>query len=450
MPSKFDFSEQMFRGADDLDYQEIFTLLFERVPCGLLRYRPAENGLIDLASKHLFKMLGCSSREEFDELTGGCFIGIVHPEDRERVLAEIDEQTRHSNEDMVTYRLNHRTGNEVWVADRGHKVVDKHGVTWFYVALIDVTDDIRHERELLAEQEKIDILTALSNDVLFDIDCASGSAQVYGAFEERFGRKPVQEDLMGTKRCAKDCHLDIQLHSLDHLMEQINENNMIDFETSAEGPDGEPVWYRYQSVVLFDDEGNPVRHVGRLLDTNDMMEREAQIRHKAERDDLTGIFKRSAAVDRINAALSSESTKAYTFFLIDVDDFKGINDTYGHPMGDAVLKRLGDFLNSTMRKEDIVARFGGDEFALFANGLGEGPALERVLNRLLRGPFAHDRAGDNSLWKDGEGPSPTITIGAVTTSMKNISFDDLYACADEALYEAKKVGKARYELKVLD
>ena len=72
-----------------------------------------------------------------------------------------------------------------------------------------------------------------------------------------------------------------------------------------------------------------------------------------------------------------------------------MNDTYGHPEGDYVLKKLAIFLSQVMRKEDIVARIGGDEFLIFAPGLGDsGPAAERVLEHLARGPFAGQRATD--------------------------------------------------------
>lgn len=78
-----------------------------------------------------------------------------------------------------------------------------------------------------------------------------------------------------------------------------------------------------------------------------------------------GLYNRSAAIDRIETALRTE-TRPCTLIAVDVDDFKGVNDTYGHLEGDAVLKELARFMKQVMRKEDIVARFGGDEFIIFA------------------------------------------------------------------------------------
>lgn len=111
---------------------------------------------------------------------------------------------------------------------------------------------------------------------------------------------------------------------------------------------------------------------GRLLDTSEAAMRESQFRRKAERDSLTGLYNRAAALDRIETALRTES-RPCTLIVVDVDDFKAVNDSYGHPEGDYVLKRLAIFLSQVMRKEDIVARIGGDEFLIFAPGTGLGP-----------------------------------------------------------------------------
>lgn len=298
--------------------------------------------------------------------------------------------------------------------------------------------------ELMRANERLQILTALSNDIIFDIDCATGDAQVFGDFEDRFGRAPEQADFVVHRRCQKPCSLTIKTHDLSDLIENIGDRSLVDFETSTKGPNGETIWYRYQSVVLYDEEGNPVRHVGRLLDTNEAAQRESQFRRKAERDPLTGLYNRSAAIDRIITALNTEQ-RPCTFIVVDVDDFKSVNDTYGHPEGDYVLKVLAQFLTQVMRKEDVVARLGGDEFAIFAPGLGPGPAMDRILEHLARGPFATQRATDGDVHR----AEPTISIGAACCLTPPIDFDLLYEAADSTLYSAKEAGKARYSVTVI-
>lgn len=351
----------------------------------MLRYKAEEAGAIDRVSSGLVRLFGCSDAEQFRALTGNTFKGIVHPDDWEWVSASISEQMERSDSDYVRYRIIRADGEVRWVDDWGHLVEDASGTRWFYATIMDATERVREKEELRRANERLEILTALSNDVLFDIECGTGKAHVYGDFEGRFGRAPQQEDFVVNRRCQKPCELAITSHDLTPLMTQIGENSLVDFETSAPGADGEPVWYRYQSVVLYDEEGGPVRHVGRLLDTSEAAMRESQFRRKAERDSLTGLYNRAAALDRIETALRTEN-RPCTLIVVDVDDFKAVNDTYGHPEGDYVLKKLAIFLSQVMRKEDIVARIGGDEFLIFAPGLATGPAAERVLEHLARGP----------------------------------------------------------------
>ena len=130
-----------------------------------------------------------------------------------------------------------------------------------------------------------------------------------------------------------------------------------------------------------------------------------------------------------------------------------MNDTYGHPEGDRVLRELSEFLSQVMRKEDIVARLGGDEFAIFAPGLGPGPAMDRILEHLARGPFAADRAVDaTDSSEEPEAPkaAPSLSIGAASCLNPPVEFKNLYEIADSALYEAKRAGKAQYRLFVME
>ncbi|NCA33065.1 sensor domain-containing diguanylate cyclase [Adlercreutzia muris] len=423
----------------------------DRFPGGMFRYPAEGNDTLDCANAGLLHLFGCEDVAAFEALTGNTFSGLVYEEDRDRVQREIVEQTSASNEDHVRYRIRRADGTLRWVEDWGQLVEDAEGRRWFYVTVMDITDQVNDEEQLCRANERLEIITALSNDVLFDIECATGEAHVYGDFEGRFGRTPEQGDFVVHRRCQKPCQLAITAHDLSPLMEQIGENSLVDFETSTPGPHDEPVWYRYQSVVLYNEDGSPQRHVGRLLDTNEAALRESQFRRKAERDGLTGLYNRAAALDRIETALANEN-RPCTLIVVDVDDFKEVNDTYGHLEGDAVLKELAQFLSQVMRKEDIVARIGGDEFLIFAPGLASGPATDRVLEHLARGPFAAQRATDEPVRAARASrchAAPTISIGAACCLTPPMPFEALFAVADSTLYQAKEAGKARYRLTVV-
>lgn len=432
--------------GEDVVGAEVSREFLERIPGGLLRYRAEGDcaGRIDYVSRDLLTMFGCETHEEFSRLTGDLFTGMVHPDDRARVEREIATQIEHGDVDQVVYRLNRSDGEIVWVDDRGRFVRDSDGIGWFYVTLVDITEKVSYQQQMERGNERLEILTALSNDVVFDVDCPSGSTEVFGDFEGRFGRKPQMSDIVLRRRCQGECRLDISCFDIEPMMQRVTQGSFVECETSILDAGGQPIWFRYQSFVQFDEAGNPVRHVGRLLDTHEMVMRENQFRRKAEHDSLTQLYNREAAISRIEEYLA-DGEGPCSFLIIDVDDFKHINDRFGHPEGDRVLREIGSFLGKVMRKEDIVARFGGDEFAIFAKGLGPGPAIENILARIAKGLVS----GDSS-----EGPCdcvmPTLSIGAVTCEGSGKTFEEIYQAADETLYEAKRAGKAQAKLRILD
>ncbi len=426
---------------------EVSQEFLDRIPGGLFRYRADDAGTIDYVSRDVLSMFNCATYEEFCNITGNAFPGMVHPDDRQRVIDEITEQIRVGDTDAVTYRLNRPDGRELWVDDRGRYVVDDDGTAWFYVTIIDITEKMEYQRQLERSEERVAMLTMLSGDVVFDIACQEQTGDLFGDFAARFNREPRSCDLILKKRCSKDCSIDLATHDAGALQEVIEQGDFIDMETSLPNDQGDPIWCRYQSFVLFDNEGQPTRHIGRLLDTHEMVMREANLRRMAELDGLTGVFNRKAAMVRIEQALSGEECKAgCSLFLIDADDFKQVNDGFGHPEGDRVLQEIVRFLCRKMRKDDIIARIGGDEFAIFAPGLGPGPALDRVLAQLSGGLYGpNERPADMP-----EGLHPSITIGAAGCTRYPVTFDELYQVADEALYVAKRAGKSRATLRRLD
>ncbi len=427
---------------------EVSQEFLDRIPGGLFRYRADdEGGLIDYVSRDVLTLFGCTTYDEFCAITGNTFLGMVHPDDRERVVGDITAQIKRGDTDAVTYRLNRPDGAVVWVDDRGRYVVDADGAAWFYVTIIDITEKVSYQHRLERAEERVEMLTVLSRDVIFDIDCQEQSGEVFGDFEARFGRPPASGDLVLRKRCDRECSVDLEVHDIEPVREVVARGDFIDVETSLPDVEGDPIWCRYQSFVLFNDAGCPVRHVGRLLDTHEMVMREATLRKKAELDGLTGVFNREAALARIQKSLvSDECAHGCSLFLVDVDNFKQVNDGFGHPEGDRVLQEIARFLSRKMRKDDIVARIGGDEFAVFAAGLGPGDALDRVLGQLSGDIYAEGGRPEDM----PEDLRPSVTVGVAGTLRAPVTFDALYQTADAALYVAKRAGKSRGTLRVLE
>ena len=162
----------------------------------------------------------------------------------------------------------------------------------------------------------------------------------------------------------------------------------------------------------------------------------SRARTEAERDKLTGLYNRRGMEKRVEIFLKQE-TPAGTFVLFDLDNFKRVNDSEGHPEGDRVLERFAACLRECFRKDDSLGRLGGDEFAALISGPVPDERLEEIFCAVMYGV----REKLRTYYKKY---GVSVSIGAVPIDGKVRTYKGLYKCADTALYIAKYLGKDRY------
>lgn len=163
-------------------------------------------------------------------------------------------------------------------------------------------------------------------------------------------------------------------------------------------------------------------------------EQSKMLEDKADTDLLTGISNKLATERKIKEYIEENPGLQGLFILLDVDDFKKINDTKGHAFGDLVLKNLGEQLSKEFRSSDIIGRVGGDEFILFLKNLNSDELIAKEAGRIIK-LFDDFSVGDYVKY------SPTASIGGAVYPRDGESFMELYKAADAALYNSKKNGK---------
>lgn len=187
------------------------------------------------------------------------------------------------------------------------------------------------------------------------------------------------------------------------------------------------------SVMLSLKISDPVNNMVNVLD------------EKAHIDLLTGILnKRSFEEYTENAIKSAGESDKYALILLDVDNFKGVNDTLGHEYGDKVLANIGNILRSVFRREDFLGRIGGDEFCVFLNltSVSEDECISFAKKKCeqLCSAFHNNYTGDDGTYKI------SASVGIAFYKVHADTFSELYKCADKALYNSKRKGKDTYTI----
>jgi diguanylate cyclase (GGDEF)-like protein len=178
-----------------------------------------------------------------------------------------------------------------------------------------------------------------------------------------------------------------------------------------------------------------LRENGRLA--ADLARREAQLRHQAFHDPLTGLPNRALFRDRLEHALAlhARDERAVSVVFLDLDDFKAVNDSYGHAGGDQLLVRVAERLTGGLRSGDTIARLGGDEFAVLLEDDGEALTGTTRIHDALAAPFV---VAGHSLRVRA-----SIGVCALGPADAAITADQLLARSDTAMYAAKRAGGAR-------
>lgn len=198
-------------------------------------------------------------------------------------------------------------------------------------------------------------------------------------------------------------------------------------------------WVRDRAEVVFDDKGRALAGIGTVQDITENKESEAQIEFLAFHDPLTGLPNRVLAKDHLGmaAAYADRSNTKVALFFLDLDNFKTINDSLGHTVGDALLKAVAVCLRDCVRNTDTISRQGGDEFLVLLPDAYDTDAMTDIAEKILQelsAPFDID----------GYQLSTSASIGIAVYPDDGKDFETLLKKADTAMYQSKKAGRSTY------
>jgi len=230
-----------------------------------------------------------------------------------------------------------------------------------------------------------------------------------------------------------------ELASTEALSHQIRgEDSIVKLERRYLRADGQEIWGRLHLTRIDGADGTSV--LAAIEDITEAREAEAQLRHHALHDSLTGMPNRTLIFDRLKQAMARARRGGHGVgvIVVDVDHFKEVNDSYGHPAGDQLLISIARCLEGVLRDSDSAGRLGGDEFVVVCENINTHADVEDLAERLRIAARA-------PMQIDGRTLLPSISLGCTLTDGDG-SVDQVVSEADAALYRAKEAGRGQHVL----
>lgn len=295
------------------------------------------------------------------------------------------------------------------------------------------------QRKLTWLEEKCTVLMEQSEAMVHDYDYERDTM----LYASKLANGSVEEHRISAYRSTVSSNV-IFYPNLQHItIEEIRlskeKSATGEVDYLAEYKAGERKWYRTYYTSVQSSDGKAIRLIG--ITKNIQREKEhEQLIIKAEKDGLSELYNRDSTEERIRKLLATPITSGkHLFVLFDIDNFKKVNDTYGHIMGDDIIKRVAKIISSKFRTSDIIGRIGGDEFIAFLRNAEYNDLLKKKLERINQEVcrMSLEKALTVEL---------SLSIGVARIPKDGISFEEVYLRADRALYQAKNLGKGRYVL----
>ena len=411
---------------DGKDEQYEKVELVERIHCGVIKIKLDEGNTIEWANEYFKTHIG--AYKQLQEC--------VAPRDG-RKIKELLEQEETFNTYSKKVQMQCIDGGFRWFDVRIEQTNKKENETSVYCVLSDITDEVLQERKLKMFQKRYKTVLSITSELVFEYDIRNDTMYYFGHGEktlhrpecvENFGEYILGEGLDG-ERLTPESRAIIQT-----AQERIKQNwdSLKEAHIAYEYPDGRKQWIYIVGKYVLDDQGKIDRVIGKLSDVTDQKQTEETLLRKARMDALTNIDNRDCAKEEINQYVANHASGYKPSLLIlDIDNFKGIYDSYGHEEGNRVRVHVAGILIKEFRSTDIIASLGEEKFIVFMKDITSSENVYEKANRVLK------QIQQEIQWV-------SVSIGISILEEDEATFDILYDTAEQALYQAKAKGKNQF------
>jgi len=376
--------------------------------------------------------------EDLAAACGGRLLELVHPDDRAPLLASLKEQFAHRPTAQTEFRVLRKDGQHIWVICKSRIAPDLNGSECLYNHLTNITASKKAYDALRKQLSSYEIILAQTENVLFEWDIKTDRITFSDTWRTIFGLEAPSDNFRTVLMEGYYIHPDDLPLLMDRLqaLELGSHFEMQDLRMATS--QGHYLWCRIRASSLRDEDGKLKRIVGIIVNVDDEKQAERALKDRADRDMLTKLLNKTAARKRIEDYLHETPEGANCAMLIlDMDNFKQINDHFGHLYGDSILVNIAKEIKRMFRAYDVVSRIGGDEFLVLMRNISDRTLVENRCRRLLNAIRATLRV--SGLTFPG-----SCSIGVSMAPEHGKSYLELFRHADLALYLAKAQGRDQF------
>jgi len=402
--------------------EEVFRLLTARTPVGV--FVAASNGGYEYVNERWLHLAGLTP----DAALGSGWASAVHPEDAERTLAAWAAAVESASDWVHEHRFVRADGSVTWVESHAHTLHDESGALIGWVgASIDVSAHRRAVGPVANDSSELFRIAFDNAPIGMALIEPDGSwIQVNASFCRLLGYS--EEALMSLTLT------DLTVPGDGAVLIDPDEE-AVRHETRYLRADGTPLWVAASTTLVRGPDEQPMYYVLQVEDIGDRKQTERELRRLADHDALTGLLNRRGFMEGLRRELRRMERKGEygALLLLDLDNFKTVNDTAGHLAGDQVLRTTAEVLRRRLRATDVIGRLGGDEFAALVLNVTPRQASEIAAETTETIRSMTVTAGDVTI-------EVAASIGVVAIEeLRGENEEELLAAADRAMYRVKSL-----------
>lgn len=294
---------------------------------------------------------------------------------------------------------------------------------------------IKEGNEVDQYRMRLEMALKIANICIFEVDIIRQRYTFFANSEDIFGKS--SEQILSEIDSFSELEPEVYQKKITEYFSHPDDQSVIDrafhsilqgiptsYEARMKAGDSCFTWCRLDVTPIVE-EGIPKRMIGVITNINHLKKKALRLEHAVRYDNFTGLYHKRVFIEEVDKKIKEDRNQCHALLILDIDDFKHINDSFGHLKGDEIILLIARELLQVFNKDDFIGRFGGDEFIVYIHEVKDQQVLIDKLDHLVNFGKKQEISWTNS-------------VGIAIYPKDATTVDGLMSCADEALYEAKR------------